>query len=288
MRVVSLKINSNVYPLKSTNSHYLLLNTTIIPLCNSKISLIFLWGLALLLAISCLIFIISAWFSAYCLCSAILAFSSSFLAREDWDFLELPDDLLCPDSLLLEDPFDDVLSVSALLNQLWIFLLKVQTLLSKSPNRSSSPALSSSSSVPNYIPHGCLVISLNWASYSSTVILFLFERRRSSIMLHLIIILPLIFSLVSFNNVALYVPPFSVSFLLLAETPFTSFSSAWSLFGQVWSPIRVVVSLLPFDGAVSSWFSLSVDQYQQHHSLHEVTYSLPGSPNCPVYILLLM
>ena len=45
MRVVSLKINSNVYPLKNTNSHYLLLNTTIIPLCNGKISLIFLWGI---------------------------------------------------------------------------------------------------------------------------------------------------------------------------------------------------------------------------------------------------
>ena len=44
MRVVSLKMNSNVYPLKNTNSHYLLHNTTIIPLCNSKISLIFLWG----------------------------------------------------------------------------------------------------------------------------------------------------------------------------------------------------------------------------------------------------
>ena len=37
-------MNSNVYPLKNTNSHYLLLNTTIIPLCNGKISLIFLWG----------------------------------------------------------------------------------------------------------------------------------------------------------------------------------------------------------------------------------------------------
>ena len=47
MRVVSLKMNSNVYPLKNTNSHYLLLDTTIIPLCNSKISLIFLWGLIL-------------------------------------------------------------------------------------------------------------------------------------------------------------------------------------------------------------------------------------------------
>ena len=44
MRVVSLKINSNVYPLKTTNSHYLLLNTTIIPLCNGKISLIFCEG----------------------------------------------------------------------------------------------------------------------------------------------------------------------------------------------------------------------------------------------------
>ena len=41
MRVVLLKMNSNVYPLKNTNSHYLLLNTTIIPLCNGKISLIF-------------------------------------------------------------------------------------------------------------------------------------------------------------------------------------------------------------------------------------------------------
>ena len=41
VRVVSLKINSNVYPIKNTNSHYLLLNTTIIPLCNGKISLIF-------------------------------------------------------------------------------------------------------------------------------------------------------------------------------------------------------------------------------------------------------
>ena len=42
MRVVSLKMNSNVYPLKNTNSHYLLLNTTIIPLHSCKISLIFL------------------------------------------------------------------------------------------------------------------------------------------------------------------------------------------------------------------------------------------------------
>ena len=44
MRVVSLKMNSNVYPLKNTNSHYLLLNTTIVPLCNGKISLNFLRG----------------------------------------------------------------------------------------------------------------------------------------------------------------------------------------------------------------------------------------------------
>ena len=43
-RVVLLKMNSNVYPLKNTNSHYLLLNTTIIPLCNGKISLIFCEG----------------------------------------------------------------------------------------------------------------------------------------------------------------------------------------------------------------------------------------------------
>ena len=37
-------MNSNVYPLKNINSHYLLLNTTIIPLCNGKISLIFFEG----------------------------------------------------------------------------------------------------------------------------------------------------------------------------------------------------------------------------------------------------
>ena len=36
------KMNSNVYPLKNTNSHYLLLNATIIPLRNGEISLIFL------------------------------------------------------------------------------------------------------------------------------------------------------------------------------------------------------------------------------------------------------
>ena len=44
MRVVSLKMNIQVYPLKNTNFHYLLLNTTIIPLCNGKISLNFCEG----------------------------------------------------------------------------------------------------------------------------------------------------------------------------------------------------------------------------------------------------
>ena len=38
MRVVSLKMNSNVYPLKNTISHHLLLNITVIPLHKSKIS----------------------------------------------------------------------------------------------------------------------------------------------------------------------------------------------------------------------------------------------------------
>ena len=36
------KMNANVYLLKNINSHYFLLNTTIIPLCNSKALLIFL------------------------------------------------------------------------------------------------------------------------------------------------------------------------------------------------------------------------------------------------------
>ena len=61
---------------------------------------------------------------------------------------------------------------------------------------------------------------LKWTSSSSTSILFLFEKR-SLIMLHFLIIVPLIFSLFSFNNVALYAVPLSVSFLLLVETPFT-------------------------------------------------------------------
>ena len=87
---------------------------------------------------------------------AILPFSSSSLAQEDWDFLELPDDLLCLDSLFLEDTFDDLLSVSELLNQLWIFLLKVQTLLFKSSNQASSSALSHHKAL-DYIPLGCLV-----------------------------------------------------------------------------------------------------------------------------------
>ena len=95
--------------------------------------------------------------------------------------------------------------------------------------------------------------SLNWASFPSTAILFLSEKRISSIMLHFLIILPLIFSLLYFSNVALYDLPFSLSFLLLVETPFTMFSSAWSLFDQVWSPSRLVVSLLPFDEPVYSW-----------------------------------
>ena len=38
MRAVLLKINSNVYLLKNTNSHYLLLNDTLIPLYDNKIS----------------------------------------------------------------------------------------------------------------------------------------------------------------------------------------------------------------------------------------------------------
>ena len=45
MRVLSLKMNYNVYPLRNTNSHYLLLNTTIMPVCNGKISLFFGEGL---------------------------------------------------------------------------------------------------------------------------------------------------------------------------------------------------------------------------------------------------
>ena len=37
-------MNSNDYPLKNTNYRYVLLNTTAMPLCNGKISLIFCEG----------------------------------------------------------------------------------------------------------------------------------------------------------------------------------------------------------------------------------------------------
>ena len=50
MGAVLLKMNSKVYSLKNTNSHYLLLIATIIPLCNGEISLIFLGGYSTLTA----------------------------------------------------------------------------------------------------------------------------------------------------------------------------------------------------------------------------------------------
>ena len=80
------------------------------------------------------------------------------------------------------------------------------------------------------------------------------KMRRSSVTLHFLIIPPLILSHLAFNNIALYAITFSVSFLLLVETPFTLFSSAWSLFDQAWSPGRLVISPLPFDGPISSWW----------------------------------
>ena len=131
--------------------------------------------------------------------------------------------------------------------------MKAQT---NSSNQSSSSAPSSSSNTWLCYPwmlSNILNKSFNWASSSSTAIMFLFEKRRSSIMLLFLVILPWIFSLLSFNNVALYALLFSVSFLLLVETSFTSFSSAWSHFDQVWSLSRLSVYLLPFDAPVSSW-----------------------------------
>ena len=44
VRVVSLKMNSNVYPLKTTISHYLLHNITTIPPHKGKMSLTFCEG----------------------------------------------------------------------------------------------------------------------------------------------------------------------------------------------------------------------------------------------------
>ena len=172
---------------------------------------------------------ISCWIFNICHEICYFVFSSTCLAREDWDFLELPDDLLSPDSVFLEDTFDDLLSVLALLNQLWIFLLQVQNLLSKSSNLSSSSALFSLSRTwlySSWMLSNILNRSLNWPSSSSTAILFLFQKRSSSIMLHFLIILTWIFSLLSFNNVAFYALPFSVAFLLLVETSFTSFSGS--------------------------------------------------------------
>ena len=105
--------------------------------------------------------------------------------------------LLFVDSLPLEDPFDDFLSLSALLNQLSIFFLNVQTLLSKSLNQSSLRVLSSSSSTwlySSWMLSNILHRSLNWARSYSIAVLVLFRKRISSIILHFLIILPLIFS----------------------------------------------------------------------------------------------
>ena len=106
--------------------------------------------------------------------------------------------LLFLDSLLLEDHFDDFLSLSALLNQLSIFFfLNVQTLLSKSLNQSSLRVLSSSSSTwlySSWMLSNILHRSLKWARSYSIAVLFLFGKRISSIILHFLIILPLIFS----------------------------------------------------------------------------------------------
>ena len=116
------------------------------------------------------------------LSSATLGFSYSSLAQEDWGFLELPDDLLRLNSMLLGNPFDDFLSISALLNQLRVFLLKVQIVLSKSSDQSSSSALllSSSTWLYNY--------SKNWQKSMGIYSLFCFLNLHGSSHLDLIIV----------------------------------------------------------------------------------------------------
>ena len=63
-------MNSSVYPLKNTNSHYLLLNTTIMPLCNGKISLIFCEGIVLFLS-QLLLLVILGFTRLTSLCSSV-------------------------------------------------------------------------------------------------------------------------------------------------------------------------------------------------------------------------
>ena len=218
----------------------------------------------MLLAISCWIFYISAWFSTSCLCSVysactmssvILVFSFSSHAREDWDFLELFDDLLCLNSLLLKYPFDDFLSVSALLNHLWIFL-KVQTIVQViKPVIFISSLLSSSNTwlYSSWVHSNIFNKSLNGASSFSTATLFLFEKRRSSI----IQILTTLFRHCSID----LVPSFlqyccSVRSTLLSELSFFTWDSIHSIFislvslWQTMCKVWIMVMYLELNGII--------------------------------------
>ena len=89
-----------------------------------------------------------------------------------------------------------------------------------------------------FIKLSCLTIFLMDAYLEPVLPLqqLCFCLKREDLQLKFFTMLPLIFSLLSFNIVTLYVLPFSVNFPLILETPFTSFSSAWSLFDQAWPP----------------------------------------------------
>ena len=100
--------------------------------------------------------------------------------------------------------------------------------------------------------------------------------------------------------------PFLLQYSVCSSSELSFSTESWSLLPisliSLWPSLitsRLVVPPLPFGGPVFSWGSLisidgslilpqSVDQHQWHHSLHEVTYFLPGSWSCPVCILLLI
>ena len=167
--------------------------------------------LALIFAISCLIFSISAWFLICFLLTeqlpVVLPFSLCPLLLFPWKNWN------SWNPLTLNFSLNECYSSSCYFckNVLMAVALHMHcspkwTWPSISSNQSSSTALSSSSSNALYssrMPRNILNRSLNWASSSSTATKFLVEKSRSSIVLHFLCNWALIFPLLSFRVLSL-------------------------------------------------------------------------------------
>ena len=179
--------------------------------------------------------------------SASFAFSSSDLVFEPLDLLLLPDDLAMLDlTLFLDDPLEWLLSDlahdlwSTFFHQKFIFLLKANTSSSTRSNQSPFSICSSSLSMAPY--YLCSDISswnmsLSCDISSSTAIMFLLKKKKSSTMIHFLNNKEYIFCLFSFIKEVWYSKPFLVIFLVLWPLPSSSYiivSPCWfNLSGKI-------------------------------------------------------